>query len=453
MEVFQNLLLNVPYNLEILEIYESFLVKENKIYKIILAKQQKDIIIKCNNYMIFFDEKDLSLLTNTMFLDINKAYEFVMNIFEENKVYIKEIKINKYMKLIMINTNENQNEIVLSYDNENKNLILNEIEEINSIDKKQKQEIFNYINNNNYLINNMINKLKNFIKDELINTFKNYINDLFNEINKLKDILKISEKEARIEISKQNYNQVQSQNNNTQSIIKDGINITPKSFSARKDIKIKDDNNLNQNIHHAKTINQKKNENNNIRIINKNNYMTSQNDNNNPNIFKRNKSLNNNEESMNKINNNNLKKNMNLFKSQNIPIRNNKKLFVKLTQDEKVLYSKIYNYLDPENKGTLDGRNAANFMKSSNLDRDTLINIWLIASPTKTKFLEKEELFVFLRLIALAQNNMPISVQSIEKNYPIPPLPNFNIIIDNKSNDNNQDKNDLDNDYGDEWDF
>lgn len=216
MEVFQNLLLNVPYNLEILEIYESFLVKENKIYKIILAKQQKDFIIKCNNYMIFFDEKDLSLLTNTMFLDINKAYEFVMNIFEENKVYIKEIKINKYMKLIMINTNENQNEIVLSYDNENKNLILNEIEEINNIDKKQKQEIFNYINNNNYLINNMINKLKNFIKDELINTFKNYINDLFNEINKLKDILKISEKEARIEISKQNYNLVQSQNNNTQ---------------------------------------------------------------------------------------------------------------------------------------------------------------------------------------------------------------------------------------------
>ena len=62
--------------------------------------------------MIFFNEKDLSLLTNIMFSDINKAYEFVINIFEENKVYIKEIKINKFMKLIMINTNEN--EIILA---------------------------------------------------------------------------------------------------------------------------------------------------------------------------------------------------------------------------------------------------------------------------------------------------------------------------------------------------
>ena len=450
MEVFQNLSLNVPYNLEILEIYESFLVKENKIYKIILSKQKNDIIIKCNNYMIFFDEKDLSLLTNTMFVDINKAYEFIMNFFEENKVYIKEIKIKKYMKLIMINTSENENEIVLGYYNENKNLILNKIEEINSIDKRQKQEIFNYINHNNYLINNEIKKLKNYIKDALINIFQNNINTLFNEINKLKDNLKISEKESRIEISKQNYNPVQSQNNNTQSKIKDEINIAPKSFSARKDVKIKDDYNLNQNIHHVKTINQIKNENNNIRTINQNNYMTFRNDNN-SNIFGRNKSLNNNGENKNK-NNIFYIKNKNLFKSQNTPIRSNKKLFVKLTQDEKVLYSKIYNYLDPENKGIIDGKNAANFMKSSNICINTLKNIYLIASQTSIKFLEKEELFVVLRLIALAQNNMPISELSIEKNYPIPPLPNFNIIIDNKDNNNNQDNIDLDNN-DDEWDF
>jgi len=452
MELFQNSFLNASYNLETLEIYESFLIKENKIYKIIVAKQKNDIIIKCNNYMIFFNEKDLSLLTNIMFSDINKAYEFVINIFEENKVYIKEIKINKFMKLILININEN--EIALSYYNENKNLILNEIEEINIFDKRQKQEILNYINNKYNSINNEINNLKNYIKDPLISTLKDNISTLFNEINKLNDILISSEKKAEIEISKHNYNPVQSQNNNTQSKIEDEINIRPKGFSARKDLKIKDDNNFNQNIRHVKSINQAKNENNNIRIINQNNYMTSRNDNN-PNIFKRNKSLNNNEENKNKSN----KYNINLFKSQSIPIRINKKLFVKLTQDEKVLYSKIYNYLDPENKGSIDAKNAADFMKSSNLDRTILKNIWIIASPTKTKFLVKEELFVALRLIALVQNNMPISEQSIEKNYPIPPLPNFSIIIDNKSNNISQDEIDLNISNkiqdcdGDEWDF
>ena len=434
MELFRNSSLNAPYNLETLEVYESFLIKENKIYKIIVAKQKNAIIIKCNNYMIFFNEQDLSLLTHIMFSDINKAYEFIINIFEENKVYIKEIKINNNMKLIMINKNEN--EIILSYYKENKNLILNELEEINSFDKRQKQEILNYINNNNNSINNEINKLQSYIKDTLINTFQNNINTLFNEINKLKDILKISEKEGRIEISKQNYNPVQSQNKNE-------INITRKGFSARKDLRIKDDNNF--NICNVKTINQMKKEDNNIRIYNQNNYMTSQNDNN-PNIFRRNKSLNTNGENKNKDNN---CKNMNLFKSQNISMRNNKKLFVKLTQDEKDLYSKIYNYLDPENKGTIDAKNAADFMKSSNLNKNILKEIWLIASPVNFKFLVKEELFVVLRLIALAQNNMPVSGSSIEQNYPIPPLPNFSIVIDDKSNNDSQDKNDI----SDDWDF
>ena len=446
MELFRNSSLNAPYNLETLEIYESFLIKENKIYKIIVAKQKNAIIIKCNNYMIFFNEQDLSLLTHIMFSDINKAYEFIINIFEENKVYIKEIKINKNMKLIMINNNEN--EIILSYYNENKNLILNELEEINIFNKRQRQEILNYINNNNNSINNEINKLQSYIKDTLINTFQNNINTLFSEINKLKDILKISEKEGRIEISKQNYNPVQSQNNNAHLKNKNEINIIRKGFSARKDLKIKNDNNFNQNIHNLKTINQKKIEDNNIRIFNQNNYMTSQNDNN-PNIFRRNKSLNTNGENKNKNNN---CKNMNLFKSQNISTRNNKKLFVKLTQDEKDLYSKIYNYLDPENKGTIDAKNAADFMKSSNLNKNILKEIWLIASPANFKFLIKEELFVVLRLIALAQNNMPFSGSSIEQNYPIPPLPNFSIIIDNKSNNNSQDKIALKDD-ADDWDF
>jgi hypothetical protein len=148
--------------------------------------------------------------------------------------------------------------------------------------------------------------------------------------------------------------------------------------------------------------------------------------------------------------NNNLNfQNINMAQTQYIPNRCTKKLYVKLTQDEQNMFSKIYKYLDPQNKGRIDGKPAADFMKRSNLDKFTLKNIWLIAAQTNNKFLEREELFVALRLIALAQNNMTVSELSIEKNYPIPPLPKLknnsinNNNINNNINNDNKNQNNL----------
>ena len=70
-------------------------------------------------------------------------------------------------------------------------------------------------------------------------------------------------------------------------------------------------------------------------------------------------------------------------------------------------------------------------MKTSGLDKNILIKIFLIVSQSYTSQLNKEELYIILRLIALAQNNMPFSAENIERNSPIPPLPKFNYSINN----------------------
>ena len=127
-----------------------------------------------------------------------------------------------------------------------------------------------------------------------------------------------------------------------------------------------------------------------------NNYSGFQLNNSNKNIFQSNINFNTNGGKQNNLD----FQNMNIAQIQYIQKRSEKKLYVKLTQDEQNMFSKIYNYLDPQNKGRIDGKPAANFMKRSNLDKDTLKNIWLIAAPTNSKFLEREELFVALRLIA-----------------------------------------------------
>ena len=148
--------------------------------------------------------------------------------------------------------------------------------------------------------------------------------------------------------------------------------------------------------------------------------------------------------------------NNNFFQNNNNPIRINplssyqmgnstspppransqkKRLYVRLTQEEKGYYSNLFQLVDDQNIGKLKAKEAANFMKKSGLSKDVLKSIWLIASHTSKQFLEKDEFYVALRLIALAQNNMPYNAQAIITNNPLPPLPNFNLKKDFLSDD------------------
>ena len=93
-------------------------------------------------------------------------------------------------------------------------------------------------------------------------------------------------------------------------------------------------------------------------------------------------------------------------------------LKVNLTEDEEIYFHNLFVSLDSKNQGKLDSRAAADFLKKSGISRNILKTIWLTASKSSITHIEKEEFYVALRLIALAQNNYPYTEEAIEKNSP-----------------------------------
>jgi hypothetical protein len=117
--------------------------------------------------------------------------------------------------------------------------------------------------------------------------------------------------------------------------------------------------------------------------------------------------------------------------NQNIQNRNQQnqkqRLFLKMTNEERGTFSTLFQMADKENKGRLPAKDAADFLKRSNLPKEILKQIWIISAQTNFQFLEKDEFYIALRLVALAQNNFPVNAESIRNNYPLPPLPTFDL--------------------------
>ena len=108
------------------------------------------------------------------------------------------------------------------------------------------------------------------------------------------------------------------------------------------------------------------------------------------------------------------------------------KLVLKMTPEESQYYPPLLSFIETNLNGSLKGKRAAEFLKKSGLPKAILKKIWLTASPFDTESISKEDFFIALRLIALAQNNMDYSLDSIKLNNPIPPLPKFNEDNSNK---------------------
>ncbi len=103
------------------------------------------------------------------------------------------------------------------------------------------------------------------------------------------------------------------------------------------------------------------------------------------------------------------------------------RLILKMTPEERGYFSSLLEIADKNMTGKLEGKTGANFLKKSGLPTDVLKKIWLIAAQTDCKFLERDEFYIALRLVALAQNNMECSPESIRLNHPLPPLPKFDL--------------------------
>ena len=112
--------LNNNKNFENLFKYEVYyLIKENNVYKIKITKKENEIIINCKNYKFILNNNNLSIITKSISNNVEQIYEFIINIFEQNKVIIKDIKIHRSIKLTLktyTQKKEQDVEILLLYD-------------------------------------------------------------------------------------------------------------------------------------------------------------------------------------------------------------------------------------------------------------------------------------------------------------------------------------------------
>ena len=122
---------------------------------LMIGKTKNDIIIRSNYYEIKMNQESLSLLTKIIYKSIDESYEFIENIFNQNKFRIKE-KSSNIIKLIIktydtFKGKEKELELCLIENFNNKNILI--------------KELFNkYMNIERELID--IKNNKNVIKEE-----------------------------------------------------------------------------------------------------------------------------------------------------------------------------------------------------------------------------------------------------------------------------------------------
>ena len=149
---------NLKCHEESFDYQEYFLIKDNIIYKIIIAKNNNCISINTKNYINLLTLNKLSLITKSKFNNIDNAYKYIINFFEDNKVIIKDIIKKSYINLILNLDIKTEIEITLVYDDQHKNILVDKINFLFAELKILKEK--------NKILNDEINKLKKFnIKD------------------------------------------------------------------------------------------------------------------------------------------------------------------------------------------------------------------------------------------------------------------------------------------------
>ena len=161
----------------------------NKLYDFIIEKTDDYINIKNLNYEAKFNKGNLSELFHINFNNINDEYNFILNLFINNKVSIYEFVENDHI-ILNINHNNNITYLYLIHHTQNKNFIINKY--YNSIKKIENKYNLNILNNTNKKLNKnfdkiQLNNIKN-IEAYCINPYNNsfvIFNSPFSDINYL----------------------------------------------------------------------------------------------------------------------------------------------------------------------------------------------------------------------------------------------------------------------------
>ena len=156
---------------------EYYLLKNNNIYKFVIYINNNEIIIATNNYNIIIDLISLSKLFRLKFNTIFKAYEFLINKFDDNEIFIHDIINKDNLKLSISKDNII---IILNYNKQKKDYIINIVNKL----EKEIKELNNQVNTlfiENNILKNEINCLKFAPKKDVrnIKLLSNISNDSF----------------------------------------------------------------------------------------------------------------------------------------------------------------------------------------------------------------------------------------------------------------------------------
>ena len=169
------------------EYEEYFLINGNNAYKFLVRKLEDIVLIKCKNYEIKLTNTKLSMLTKAILNNTNDSFDFIINTFDNNKVFIKEIVNRKYMKLLFKVYSLNQErdlEIELLYNEISNAFSYDELmnEKYNNL-KTENTNLKNEIKLLKYEINNLKERLKyiSINQNNLINNLEN--SEINNEFN------------------------------------------------------------------------------------------------------------------------------------------------------------------------------------------------------------------------------------------------------------------------------
>jgi regulator of replication initiation timing len=142
--------------------YQDFYLMQNGIiYKILIEQNKNEIKIKSNNnYIKIAKLNELSTLFKNDFHSLNNAFDYIIKIFEENKVSIKNIIIKKQIILTFKINNKQEIDIILIFNKQSKSkgFILDELNKLNN-------EI-QYLKNENNNLRRELNKLKKYNDNE-----------------------------------------------------------------------------------------------------------------------------------------------------------------------------------------------------------------------------------------------------------------------------------------------
>lgn len=195
---------NENENIKLFEISykEYYLMNRDILYKIKIEKNKENILLLINNYLKIINISNLQTL-NKEFNSIQNAYEFLISCFENNIVFINDIKMNKLIKLIFKVSENNKIEIILLY----KHTKINFINEI-----KKSDNLSNNISNNPNNIKLYINITNDsYAYADLDNSFLvfNSINNIlyliYSSINKSMICFDLSKNKKVIEIKNKDY--------------------------------------------------------------------------------------------------------------------------------------------------------------------------------------------------------------------------------------------------------